>query len=75
MFFEVMREECVMWTVMYIAPTMAMAEKIRERMADEGYEIRLRPMFAGKQPQYEISVRETEVHEVQQLLIEILNEL
>jgi hypothetical protein len=63
-----------MWTVMYIAPTSAIADKIQDRLAEEGYEVRIKPMIMGKQQQFEISVRETEVHEVQQLLLDILNE-
>ena len=63
-----------MWTVIYIAPTMEIAHRIRDRMADEGFEIRLRPIIMGKSQQFEISVRETEVLEIQDLLVTILHE-
>jgi hypothetical protein len=59
---------------MYIAPTIAIAERIRERLADEGYEVRLRAIHVVKSQQHEILVRESEVHEVQELLMSILNE-
>lgn len=61
-----------MWTVIYIAPTSKIAERIQKRMEEEGFLIKVRPMNLSKQ-QYEILVPESEVNEVQELLNSILH--
>lgn len=63
-----------MWTIIYIAPTMEIAHRLRARMAEEGYEIRLRALSVGKSQQFEVSVHNHEVHEAHELLMQIIRE-
>jgi hypothetical protein len=60
-----------MWTVIYIAHSQKMAEKIQDRLADEGFLIKIRPSQHGRQ--YEILVPETELEEVKEALSSILH--
>jgi flavodoxin len=60
------------WTVIYIAPTAKIAERIQKRLEEEGFLIKLRQTNLSKQ-QYEILVPEGEVDEVQELLNTILH--
>lgn len=60
-----------MWTVIYIAPNLRLAEKICERLAAEGFLAKQRPTGAVR-PQYEILVPKTELADVRELLNEIL---
>ncbi|RED56590.1 glutamate decarboxylase [Cohnella lupini] len=61
-----------MWTVIYIAPTSKIAERIRKRLTDEGFLVQVRPINLTK-PQYEILVPSGEVSEVQEVLGSILH--
>ncbi|GAA0354415.1 glutamate decarboxylase [Bacillus horti] len=59
-----------MWTVIYIAPSMKMAEKIQHRLADEGFLCKVRQSQHGKQ--FEILVPEAEIEEIREILSSIL---
>jgi hypothetical protein len=59
-----------MWTVIYIAPSIKMAERIQDRLADEGFLVKVRPSQHGKQ--FEILVPEGEIEEVKEILSSIL---
>ncbi|MDF2671057.1 MAG: hypothetical protein K0R67_3363 [Paenibacillus sp.] len=61
-----------MWTVIYIAPTAKIAERIRHRLTDEGFLVQLRPINLSKN-QFEILVPEGELEEVQEVLNAILH--
>ncbi|MCX7570671.1 glutamate decarboxylase [Tumebacillus sp. DT12] len=61
-----------MWTVIYIAPNAKTAERIEDRLAGEGFFVKVRQTNIAKQ-QYEILVPETELDEVQEVLKEILH--
>lgn len=61
-----------MWTVIYIAPTARMAERIRTKLTEEGFLVQLRPINLTRQ-QYEILVPEGELDEVQEVLSTILH--
>lgn len=61
-----------MWTVVYIAPTKGVAERIKEKLATEGLLVQLRPLGLpqGKESgSVEILVPESEVDEA----LEIIN--
>ena len=60
-----------MWTVIYIAPTAKIAERIKQKLTDEGFLVQVRPINLTKQ-QYEILVPKGEVQDVQEVLPEIL---
>ena len=60
-----------MWTVIYIAPTAKIAERIQKRLTEQGFLVRVRPINLTK-PQYEILVPSGEVSEVQEVLGSIL---
>jgi hypothetical protein len=62
------------WTVLYIAPTIEIAYRLRDRIAEEGYEVRLRTLALDQRAQVEISARSTELQEVQDLLMQIIHE-
>ncbi len=61
-----------MWTVIYIAPTAKIAERIRQRLTDEGFLVQVRPINLTKQ-QFEILVPEGEVGDVQEVLTTLLH--
>ncbi|MDI4644574.1 MULTISPECIES: glutamate decarboxylase [Cohnella] len=61
-----------MWTVIYIAPTAKIAERIQSRLEGEGFLVRVRSINLVK-PQYEILVPSGEVQEVQEVLGSILH--
>jgi|HigsolmetaAR203D_1030402.scaffolds.fasta_scaffold00020_36 hypothetical protein len=61
-----------MWTVIYIAPTQKIADRIKEQLAAEGFLVQVRPINLTKQ-QYEILVPEGELDEVQEVLNTILH--
>lgn len=61
-----------MWKVIYIAPTLHMSEKIKERLTDEGYLVQINPTNLAKQ-QYEILVPAGELEEIQEVLNSFLN--
>ncbi|GIP43263.1 hypothetical protein J45TS6_17220 [Paenibacillus sp. J45TS6] len=61
-----------MWTVIYIAPTAKIADRLKTRLADEGFLVQTRPISLSKQ-QYEILVPSGELEEVQEVLNSILH--
>ncbi len=61
-----------MWTVIYIAPTQKIADRIKNRLTDEGFLVQVRPINLTNQ-QYEILVPEGELEEVQEVLSTILH--
>jgi len=61
-----------MWTVIYIAPTKKIAERIKERLTEEGFLVQIRAINLTKQ-QYEILVPEGELDEVQEVLNTIIH--
>ncbi|WP_274364902.1 glutamate decarboxylase [Paenibacillus thermotolerans] len=61
-----------MWTVIYIAPTAKIAERIKTKLTEEGFLVQVRAINLTKQ-QYEILVPEGELDEVQEVLSTILH--
>ncbi|GAK38754.1 glutamate decarboxylase [Paenibacillus urinalis] len=61
-----------MWTVIYIAPTAKIADRITNRLEEEGFLVQARPISLSKQ-QYEILVPSGELEEVQEVLNSILH--
>jgi hypothetical protein len=61
-----------MWTVIYIAPTEKIADRIRKRLTEEGFLVQVRSINLIK-PQFEILVPSGEVREVQEVLGSILH--
>ncbi|RTE09250.1 glutamate decarboxylase [Paenibacillus whitsoniae] len=61
-----------MWTVIYIAPTAKIAERIKQRLTDEGFLVQVRGISLSKN-QFEIVVPAGEVEEVQEVLNSILH--
>ncbi len=61
-----------MWTVIYIAPTAKIADRIRDKLEGEGFLVQVRPISLSKQ-QFEILVPEGELEEVQEVLNSILH--
>jgi hypothetical protein len=53
---------------------MTIADRICNRLTEEGYEFRRRPVSMGKTQQFEISVRNSELFEIQELLMQLLHE-
>lgn len=60
-----------MWTVIYIAPSEKMAEKIRDRLTEEGFLVKIRQINSSNQ--YEILVPEGELDEIQEVINTILH--
>jgi alpha-glucuronidase len=60
------------WTVIYIAPTAKLAERIKLKLSEEGFLVKTRAISASKQ-QFEILVPSGEVEEVQEVLNSILH--
>ncbi|MFT9848313.1 glutamate decarboxylase [Aneurinibacillus sp. REN35] len=60
-----------MWTVIYIAPSAKIAERIQDKLTGEGFLVKVRQ--AGISKQYEILVPAGEVNEVQEVLSTILH--
>ncbi|WP_438431898.1 glutamate decarboxylase [Gorillibacterium sp. sgz500922] len=61
-----------MWTVIYIAQTAKIAERIKTKLTEEGFLVQVRAINLTK-TQFEILVPEGEVMEVQEVLGAILN--
>jgi ribosomal protein S8 len=61
-----------MWTVIYIAPTAKIADRIKEKLTEEGFLVQVRAINMTKN-QFEIVVPEGEVEEVQDVLNSILH--
>lgn len=60
-----------MWTVLYIAPSMSMANRLKDLMETEGILVRLRPvglMINENTANIEVLVPETELEEAQEVL-------
>lgn len=60
-----------MWTVIYIAPTEKFAERIKNKLTEEGFLVQVRSINMTKN-QYEILVPEGELQDVQEVLNAIL---
>jgi ribosomal protein S8 len=61
-----------MWTVIYIAPSVKIAERIQEQLTDEGFLVKIKQASGSKQ-QYEILVPESEIDEIQDVLNSFLH--
>ncbi|MCD1258883.1 glutamate decarboxylase [Paenibacillus athensensis] len=61
-----------MWTVIYIAPTAKIAERIKQKLTEEGFLVQVRGVNLSKN-HYEIQVPEGELEEVQEVLNTILH--
>lgn len=61
----------MVWTVIYIAPTVKLAERIELKLSEEGFLVKTRAISASGQ-QFEILVPSGEVEEVQEVLNSIL---
>ncbi|TCZ75309.1 glutamate decarboxylase [Paenibacillus albiflavus] len=61
-----------MWTVIYIAPTAKIAERIKQNLTEEGFLVQVRAISMTKN-QFEILVPEGELEEVQEVLNSILH--
>ncbi len=61
-----------MWKVIYIAPTAKIAERIKQKLSDEGFLVQTRAINLSKH-QFEILVPEGELDEVQEVLNSILH--
>lgn len=61
-----------MWKVIYIAPTANIAERIKQKLSEEGFLVQVRAISLSKH-QFEILVPEGELEEVQEVLNSILN--
>jgi hypothetical protein len=61
-----------MWTVIYIAPTVKIAERIKQELTSEGFLVQVRAISMTKN-QFEILVPEGELEEVQEVLNTILH--
>lgn len=59
-----------MWTVIYIAPSAKMAEKIQDKLTAEGFLVKIRQVSVSKQ--FEVLVPKTELDEIQEILNSIL---
>jgi hypothetical protein len=60
------------WTVIYIAPTARIADRIKDKLTEEGFLVKVRAINLTK-TQFEILVPEGEVLEVQEVLNAILH--
>jgi hypothetical protein len=60
-----------LWTVIYIAPTAKVADRIETKLTEEGFLVQSRPINLSKQ-QFEILVPSGELEEVQEVLNSIL---
>jgi ribosomal protein S8 len=61
-----------MWTVIYIAPTSKLAERIKLKLTEEGFLVKIRAINLTKN-QFEILVPAGELEEVQEVLNSILH--
>jgi menaquinone-dependent protoporphyrinogen IX oxidase len=63
-----------MWTVIYIAPTAKIAERIKLKLTEEGFLVQIRGIgISQTKNQFEIVVPAGEVEEVQEVLNSILH--
>ncbi|MBZ4686753.1 MAG: hypothetical protein PWQ96_1020 [Clostridia bacterium] len=62
-----------MWTVVYIAPTKKLAEKMERTLADEGVLVNLRPTNPdSERSSVEILVLESEAEEAHEIINQVL---
>lgn len=64
-----------MWTVIYIAPNRAIAEKYRKNLTDEGMLVQLRPIGSahlGEHASVEILVPESEAEEAHEIVTSLM---
>lgn len=61
-----------MWTVIYIAQTLKIAERIKLKLTEEGFLVQMRTINLTKN-QFEILVPAGELEEVQEVLNSILH--
>jgi ribosomal protein S8 len=61
-----------MWKVIYIAPSAKIAERIKDKLSEEGFLVQVRPINLSNQ-QFEIVVPEGELEDVQEVLNNILH--
>ncbi|RAV10609.1 glutamate decarboxylase [Paenibacillus contaminans] len=61
-----------MWTVIYIAPTAKIADRIKTKLTEEGFLVQVRPINVTNN-QFEILVPEGELEDVQEVLNGILH--
>jgi ribosomal protein S8 len=66
------REVIAVWTVIYIAPTAKIAERIKEKLTEEGFLVQVRAINLANN-QFEILVPEGELEDVQEVLNAILH--
>jgi len=60
-----------MWTVIYISPSIKLAEKIQEQLTAEGFLVKVKQAAVSKQ--HEILVPESELDEALEVLNSILH--
>jgi predicted transcriptional regulator len=60
-----------MWTVIYIAHSAKVAEKIQDKLTEEGFLVKIKQASVSKQ--YEILVPETELDQIEEILGSILH--
>ena len=61
-----------MWTVIYIAPNKSKAERMEQKLSEEGFMVKIRPSSLSKY-QYEILVPEGELEDMEDIINSILN--
>ncbi|AHF06553.1 hypothetical protein [Desulfitobacterium metallireducens] len=64
-----------MWTVIYIAPNRAIAEKYKKNLTDEGMLVQLRPIGSahlGEHASVEILVPESEAEEAHEIVTSLM---
>lgn len=64
-----------MWTVIYIAPNKAIAEKYKKNLMDEGMLVQLRPIGSahlGEHASVEILVPESEAEEANEIITSLM---
>jgi hypothetical protein len=61
-----------MWKVIYIAPSERIAERIKQKLSEEGFLVQIRAVNLSKN-HFEILVPQTEVEDVQEVLNAILH--
>jgi len=60
-----------MWTVFYIAPSERAAENIKNKLTQEGFLVKIRPVNLSKQ-QFEILVPSGELEEIREVFDSIV---
>jgi predicted transcriptional regulator len=60
-----------MWTVIYIAHSAKVAEKIQDKLTEEGFLVKIKQASVSKH--YEILVPETELDQIEEILGSILH--